>query len=163
MIGSQGLWLRRIVSVTALLAFMACGQRYRASAPQKQKLYMSSELGVPLDSTCSFVRKSQHPEPRSLASEFVARASRAEFAESESWMSGAVTCVGHEPGYDTFVVADSFALAFLDSSQHRVRMTLRLAGRGTESGGQFQSERKVYVDTLHILETRYGWRIDDPF
>jgi hypothetical protein len=78
-------------------------------------------------------------------------------------MAGAVTCVGHEPGYDTFVVADYFALAFLDSSQHRVRMTLHLVGVGTESGGQFQPERKFYDDTLNIVETGYGWRIDNPF
>jgi hypothetical protein len=103
-----------------------------------------------------------HPNPTILAAEFVRRASHAEFAQAESWMPAAVSCVGHEPGYDTFEIVDAFTLTSLDSTRHLKRMVLRRVITGDYSGGHFFTHGHVSLDTLLIENTPFGWRIQNP-
>lgn len=94
-----------------------------------------------------------HPNPTILAEEFVQRASRAEFAQTETWMPAAVSCVGHEPGYDTFEIVDAFTLTSLDSTRRLKRMILQRVITGDYSGGHFSPHSRVSIDTLLIGPT----------
>ena len=149
----SGAALIAIVSLTVL----ACARTSRHSDSASPSTFLAQ-----LDTTCDFVPVMDHPNPTILANELVQRASRAEFARTETWMPTAVTCVGHEPGYDTFGIVRSFSLTSLDSTLTMKRMILRRVILGDYSGGHFSPHSRVGVDTLLIENTPFGWRIRNP-
>lgn len=149
----SGAALVAIVSLTGL----ACARTSRHSDSPNPSTFLAQ-----LDTTCDFVPEMDHPNPTILANELVQRASRAEFARTETWMPTAVTCVGHEPGYDTFEIVRSFSLISLDSTLTMKRMILRRVIIGYYSGGHFSPHDRVGVDTLLIESTPFGWRIQNP-
>lgn len=145
-----------LVAIASLIA-IACARTSRTSNQPRVSTSVAQR-----DTTCDFVPVMEHPNPTILADEFVKRASRAEFAHTEKWMPAAVSCVGHEPGYDTFEIVDSFTLTALDSTLHLKRMILRRVIIGDYSNGRFSPHRRVGIDTLLIESTQFGWRIQNP-
>ena len=116
-----------------------------------------------LDTSCDFVQARLHPDPTALATEFVQRAGRGDFNRAEDWLPGAVTCIGHESGYDTFAVADTVILRPLDSTATQRRFELRLHEIGNSSEGSFYPGDSASTDTLSIVSTPFGWRIENPY
>lgn len=115
-----------------------------------------------MDSTCQFDTTGRFVSPTALTRDFVQRASRAEFASAEPWLAKATSCPGHEPGPDSFAIADSVALAPLDSSADSVRMILRRSIIGENIGGRFRPAPAWQTDTIVTHHTPFGWRIDNP-
>jgi hypothetical protein len=145
-----------VIGIAALIA-TGCGR----TSPPSDSLTASTFLAR-IDTTCDFVPRMEHPNPTILAEDFVQRASRAEFTQTETWMPAAVSCVGHEPGYDSFEIVRSLSLTSLDSTTNLKRMVLRRGVIGDYSGGHFTAHDRTGVDTLLIENTPFGWRIQNP-
>jgi hypothetical protein len=147
--------------LVALLLAMTGASAAPAQQPPARPESDSTWLEPDLD--CDFVHTMHHPNPTALVTEFVQRASTGAFDHTEDWMPSAVMCVGHEPGYDGFLVVEAYRVARLDSLPNRVRFVLRRRARGMfYSASDFDRSPGLVVDTLVAQRTPFGWRIVNP-
>lgn len=139
-------------------ARVAGGASLDADTPLSERIANAIALA---DTTCAFDRRPVHPDPTVLIDEFVRRASEGAFDHTEGWLPTAVDCIGHEPGYDTFVVLDSPRVELEQMSADSARYLLASKELGVLGEGLMTTPR-ARVDTLAVYRTEFGWRLASP-
>lgn len=129
-----------------------------ADTPVAQRMTDGTAIG---DSTCMFERRVVHTEHQALVEEFVRRAAGGEFDRAESWLPSAVDCIGHEPGYDAFLLLDSLSTQLITASQDSALYLMRSRELGSLSV-RLAETPGVRADTLRLYRTRFGWRLATP-
>ena len=94
-----------------------------------------------------------HSDPDSLLREFVRRDSAGQFTQSSEWFNHAVDCPGHEPGPDAAAAIRGVTIRNLGRDSTTLRAEARWE-RASESG--------ALVETLTVVRTAYGWRVQSP-
>ena len=142
----------------AILIFVSC---HSPKATTGGDSTSAQALWQERDTSCDFDHTMRHPSPRQLVDDFVARAAVGSFASAEKWLPGAVDCIGHEPGYDTFEIVRGYSLKLIDSTADMVHYALSRDNIGYYSG-RFHREDVPGLDTITVYRTPYGWRLKSP-
>ena len=133
-----------------------------SASPDRPSMTVGIDPDSTLDATCDFVKVQTHSDAHSLVTDFVARAAKGDFAGTNEWLGSALDCYGHEPGYDSFDVAQSYATQSINTSGDTVRYLLTINVAGFAAGGEFERNDTTVHDTLVVYRTKYGWRIKSP-
>ncbi|MBK7908305.1 MAG: hypothetical protein IPJ78_17330 [Gemmatimonadetes bacterium] len=157
--------LTRAMRLALLLLTTVLVSCARSEAPRAESARIDAavaSISAMDDSSCAFDRALRHIVGDSLVREFVRRAATGSFDRTEEWLPTAVDCIGHEPGYDTFLVLDSTRVSQLPAGSDTLRYALSSRLRGRLVGGQFEPDSVARVDTIVAYRTMAGWRIASP-
>ena len=173
--------MRRLMTLLLALSSFACGEAGQETDPPNQRdpdTMFAAQLeppvvagplyddGLDLDAIaeeCDFVAESRHPDPIQLVREFLLRDAEGEFLRPESWLPTATLCPGSIPSFDAATLIEGFEIGpvALDPDTVRVPVTYERVGDMT-AGLIFEYTPRIETDTVTVVRTRYGWRIDGP-
>jgi hypothetical protein len=107
----------------------------------------------------------RHPDAIQLVREWVRRDAAGEMVSPDSWAAGALTCVEIATS-DQMSVITGYEVRPLSATDDSVRVLVRYQRRaipGYDDAGALTHlvlESHEFPDTVVVVRTRYGWRID---
>ena len=170
---------RGILCTASLLLTVACNDaRPRASAASasdesvKQPAVAVASSPTPPapysdpGDDCGLLKAAAFPDPVALVKHYVALDNAAQFLESTPVLDSVYACPGHLPAPDEFTVVSRSDVEPLTANDSVARILVRSPQLGRMSqdsvGLIFVREPGVVLDTLVVLHTPFGWRIESP-
>jgi len=117
--------------------------------------------------SCMFEKVVEHPDGEALLREFLVRDARGDFLRADPWFNRATTCVGHEPGPDSYLAIADYALTIEapeDTLRRGIITERQLGWVSFDEHGEpgMAIEPRAVVDTIYARFTQFGWRVEGP-
>ena len=122
-------------------------------------------VDVPDTAGCGMVTQALHPSPGPLLAEFLRRDTAGDFTSSNSWAAAAAICPGHEAGWDTYTIVTGYELLPLPGTADTMKYEITYhvyAEAVDDSLHELKRIQRPEVDTVAVIRTPFGWRIDSP-
>lgn len=160
---------RLAMGFTVLVAF-GCADPPRdfADGPDSSAESLRAEAAEGPGTDCPMDTTARHADPVALVEEFVRRDAEGPFERddlSNAWHDAALTCVERRTS-DQYEVITAFRVEELDRYADSVRVlvhrtrALEIAWDSTGRVPELLPSAATWLDTVLVVQTRFGWRID---
>ncbi|HET7789484.1 MAG TPA: hypothetical protein VFK78_01705 [Gemmatimonadales bacterium] len=119
------------------------------------------------DEGCKGIYVASHPKADALLREYLNHDAAGDFLASRAWLDTTLNCPGRLGTIDSAVVVAAWSSSALKAGRDTTRtvVTYQIVARVVLAGGQASDVEpaKVFeVDTVQLVKTPFGWRIDRP-